>query len=162
LIEAIKFWNEPNNLSHWDFQIDPEWKEFTQMVRAGIHAVREVNPDLTLVLGGISPIDAKFMALLKSYGVLDELDAVAVHGFPLDWNHWQIHEWPSKIREIEDVVSIPIWVTEVGVSSFGAEEVQTFGLQRTTELLLGKAPRLLFRARRTSTKLHSLSLKNVI
>ena len=29
-------------------------------------------------------------------GVLDRLDAVAVHGFPLDWNHWQINEWPRE------------------------------------------------------------------
>jgi hypothetical protein len=56
LIEAIKFWNEPNNLSHWDFHIDAEWKEFTEMVRTGILEVRAVNPRLTLVLGGISPI----------------------------------------------------------------------------------------------------------
>ena len=26
MIEAVKFWNEPNNLSHWDFQLDPEWR----------------------------------------------------------------------------------------------------------------------------------------
>jgi beta-xylosidase len=29
-----------------------------------------------------------------------------------------------------------VWVSEAGVSSFGAEEVQVFGLQRTAELLL--------------------------
>ena len=32
----------------------------------------------------------------------------------------------------------PIWVSEVGVSSFGAEEVQEFGLTRTAELLIPK------------------------
>ena len=41
--------------------------------------------------------------------------------------------------------SIPgkeLWVTEVGVGSFGAEEVQQFGLNRTAELLLGRVPRV--------------------
>jgi beta-xylosidase len=33
-------------------------------------------------------------------------------------------------------------VTEVGVSTFGAEEVQQFGLQRTAELLIGRVPRI--------------------
>ncbi len=33
-------------------------------------------------------------------------------------------------------------MTEVGVSSFGAEEVQDFGLRRTAELLIGRAPRI--------------------
>ena len=142
MIEAIKFWNEPNNLSHWDFQLDPEWKEFSLMTQTAADAVRALCPDVCLVLGGISPIDPDFIRLLTSYGLLDHLDAVAVHGFPLDWNHWQINEWPRKIAEIKQVTKLPIWVTEVGASSFGAEEVQVFGLQRTTELLLGQAERI--------------------
>jgi beta-xylosidase len=142
MIEAIKFWNEPNNLSHWDFQMDPDWKEFSAMVRLGARAVREVCPDLCLVLGGISPIDERFIRLLRSYGLMDELNAVAVHGFPLDWNHWHISEWPNKIAEIEAAASLPVWVTEVGVSSFGADEVQVFGLQRTTELLKDRLERV--------------------
>jgi beta-xylosidase len=74
--------------------------------------------------------------------VLEGLDVVAVHGFPLDWNHWQIHEWPSKLAEIRSVTSLPVWVSEVGVSSFGAEEVQAWGLKRTAELLAGNTPRI--------------------
>jgi beta-xylosidase len=35
-----------------------------------------------------------------------------------------------------------VWVTEVGVSTFGAEEVQEFGLKRTAELLIGRVPRI--------------------
>jgi beta-xylosidase len=94
------------------------------------------------VLGGISPIDPAFIANLTAMGVLDRIDVVAVHGFPLDWNLWSIHEWPAKIDEIRAVTDRPIWVTEVGVSSFGAEEVQAWGLARTAELLVGKAPRI--------------------
>jgi beta-xylosidase len=135
MIEAIKFWNEPNNLSHWDYKIDPEWREFAEMTRLAAVAVREVRPDLTLVLGGISPIDATFIQLLDHHGLIAHLDAVAVHGFPLDWNHWQINEWPRKLDEIRAVTPLPVWVTEVGASSFGADEVQVFGLQRTIELL---------------------------
>lgn len=142
MIEAIKFWNEPNNLSHWDFTLDPEWREFSAMTIMAAEAVRQARPELMLVLGGSSPIDPGFMSLLKSYGVLDRLDAVAVHGFPLDWNHWHINEWPDKIAEIEDVAQKPVWVTEVGASSFGADEVQVFGIQRMTELLIDRVERI--------------------
>jgi beta-xylosidase len=142
MIEAIKLWNEPNNLSHWDFHQDPGWKEFTEMTRRAAAAVREICPNLPLVLGGISPIDPNFLALLNSYGLLDLLDAVAIHGFPLDWNHWSINDWPRKIDEVRAVTKLPIWVTEVGVSTFGADEVQVFGLQRTTKLLLGNVERI--------------------
>lgn len=142
MIEAIKFWNEPNNLSHWDFEMDHEWREFSQMVTGAARAVRQLNPDLTLVLGGISPIDPAFMQLMASQGVLNHLDAVAVHGFPLDWNHWRIDQWPEKIAEIEAVTHLPVWVSEVGVSTFGADEVQVFGLQRTTQLLRSRLDRV--------------------
>lgn len=142
MIEAFKLWNEPNNLSHWDFEMDPEWREFATMLKAATRTLRGVCPALPLVLGGISPIDPNFIRLLKSYDALDDLDAVAVHGFPLDWNHWHINEWPDKVAEIEAEAERPVWVAEVGVSSFGAEEVQVFGLQRTTELLSGRAERV--------------------
>jgi beta-xylosidase len=136
MVEAVMLWNEPNNLSHWDFQIDPDWKIFSQMVICAAQAVRERNPDLRIVLGGMSPIDPNFVKLLSSHGVMDAVDVVAIHGFPLDWNHWSIHEWPKKIEEIRQVTNKPIWVSEVGASSFGAEEVQTFGLRQTADLLL--------------------------
>ncbi|HSE48717.1 MAG TPA: hypothetical protein VLA96_05865, partial [Terriglobales bacterium] len=68
---------------------------------------------------------------------------VAVHGFPLDWNHWQIHEWPKKLEEVRSVAGDkPVWVSEVGVSSFGAEEVQEWGLKKTAELLLPRVDRV--------------------
>jgi beta-xylosidase len=79
---------------------------------------------------------------MKRQGVLAHVDVVAAHGFPLDWNHWQIDEWPDKLREIRAVTDLPLWVSEVGVSSFGAEEVQEFGLRRTAELLIGNAERI--------------------
>jgi beta-xylosidase len=142
MIEAIKLWNEPNNMSHWDFELDAGWKVYAEMVKAASAAVRSEDPHLTRVLGGISPIDANFIVNLREQGVLDEVDVVAVHGFPLDWNHWSIHEWPDKLREVQQVTDLPVWVTEVGVSTFGAEEIQEFGLQRTAELLIGRVPRI--------------------
>jgi beta-xylosidase len=142
MVEAVMLWNEPNNLSHWDFKIDPEWKLFAEMTIAAARAIREVNPDLLIVLGGISPIDPHFIELMGSHGVLDAVDVIALHGFPLDWNHWQVNEWPVKIEEIRAVTDRPIWISEVGASSFGAEEVQLFGLHRMAELLRGRVDRI--------------------
>ena len=93
------------------------------------------------MLGGMSPIDPHWVERMRGHGALEEVDVVAVHGFPLDWNLWPIDAWPGKIAEIAAVVpDKPIWATEVGVGSFGAEEVQVFGLERTAELLIGRVP----------------------
>ena len=142
MIEAAMIWNEPNNKSHWDPELDPEWARFAEMANLAAKAIRRENPHLLRVLGGISPIDPAFMRNMTARGVLDNVDVVAVHGFPLDWNLWQIHEWPDKVEEIRAQTGLPVWVTEVGVSTFGAEEVQAWGLDRTAELLIGRTPRI--------------------
>ena len=142
MIEAVKIWNEPNNKSHWDPVLDPEWLRFGAMTRLAGQAIRSENAHMPRVLGGMSPIDPGFIRRLDQMGALDEIDVVAVHGFPLDWNLWQINEWPAKVDEIAAVTTKPIWVTEAGVSSFGAEEVQAWGVGRTAELLIGKVPRI--------------------
>lgn len=135
-------WNEPNNLSHWNFQLDPEWRIFAALVRQASAAVRSDRPELPLVLGGISPVDDNFIRLLGSQGVLDAVDRVAVHGFPLDWNHWPIGQWPEQVARIERASGRKVWVSEAGASSFGADEVQAFGLERTSALLAGRVERL--------------------
>ena len=142
MVEAVVLWNEPNNLSHWNFKLDPGWERFAEMVKLASAAIRKVNPDLPIVLGGVSSCDCDFLRLMASYGVMQHVDAVGVHGFPLDWNHWQLSEWPERVAEAAEVSGLPVWVTEVGVSSFGAEEVQEFGFQRTLELLKGRVERI--------------------
>ncbi len=143
MIEAVMMWNEPNNKSHWDFvELDPEWHRFSEMAILAAQAVEAESPRLPRVLGGISPIDPSFILRMRDQGVLAAMSAVGVHGFPLDWNHWQIGEWPAKLAEIRAVTDLPVWVSEVGASSFGAEEVQEFGLRRTAELLRGQVERL--------------------
>lgn len=142
MIEAAMIWNEPNNKSHWDPEVDPQWAKFAEMANLAGQAIRSAHPTLPRVLGGMSPIDPGFIQNLAARGVLDNIDVVAVHGFPLDWNLWCIDEWPQKIAEIQAATALPVWVSEVGVSSFGAEEVQAWGIDRTASLLIGKAPRI--------------------
>jgi beta-xylosidase len=142
MIEAVMLWNEPNDLSHWDFQLDPNWGTYAQMVVAAGQAVRAERSDLVRVLGGISTIEEPFIRKMREQRALEHVDVVAVHGFPLDWSHWQIDEWPARIDQMRAVAERPIWVTEVGASTFGAEEVQEFGLTRSAKLLMGRVPRI--------------------
>ena len=142
MVEAIVLWNEPNNLSHWNFKLDPGWVRFADMIKRAATSIRQVNPDLQIVLGGVSSCDCDFLRTMVAQGVMDHVDAIAVHGFPLDWNHWELAEWPQRIAEAEAVSGRPVWVTEVGVSSFGAQEVQEFGFKRTLDLLRGRTDRI--------------------
>jgi beta-xylosidase len=142
VIEAVMVWNEPNNTSHWDFGIDQGWHTFAAMARATGEAVRAENAAVKRVLGGLSPIDPRFLAHMAGLGVLDEMDVVAVHGFPLDWNLWSIEDWPQKLDSVRAVTHLPVWVTEVGISTFAGDAIQAEGLRRTAEVLRGRAERI--------------------
>ena len=144
MIEAAMIWNEPNNKSHWDLELDPEWRQFADHVILAGEAIRSVNPQMTRVLGGMSPIDPHWLRRMQAHGALDAVDVVAVHGFPLDWNLWPLNAWPDKVAEVAAITDKPIWVTEVGVSSFGAEEVQAWTeTDRRAAPHRRRAPRLL-------------------
>jgi beta-xylosidase len=135
VITSIKIWNEPNNLSHWDFLLDPGWSAFAQLVTLSASAVRSLRPDLPIVLGGMSPIDPSFVRRLAEHGALDHIDVLAVHGFPYDWNLWPIEEWPQRLDQLRSEFERPVWITETGVSSFASEEVAAWGLRLSREVL---------------------------
>ena len=142
MVEAVVLWNEPNNLSHWNFHLDPGWHRFAEMAKLAAHSIREVNAELPIVLGGVSACDCDFLRTMVNLGVVEQIDVAGVHGFPLDWNHWKIDEWADRVAEAREVTGKPVWVLEVGASSFGAEEVQAFGMRRTADLLVGRAERI--------------------
>ena len=142
MLDAVMLWNEPNNISHWNSKLDPDWHIFATMVRWASEAIAAEQPEMIRVLGGISPIDPTFIRTLYLHGLQRSIDVIAVHGFPLDWNLWQLDEWPAQIARIDAIAGKPVWVTEVGASSFGSQEVQEFGMVRTNQLLRGIVPRL--------------------
>jgi len=51
MVEAVMVWNEPNNLSHWDFELDPDWSIFTRMLKTAWQAIRAERASVARVLG---------------------------------------------------------------------------------------------------------------
>jgi beta-xylosidase len=147
VIEAVMLWNEPNNLSHWDRSLDPEWGLFTEMIGLAGERLGHIAPGLTRVLGGISPIDPKFIRSIFARGLDSAIDVVAVHGFPLDWNRWHLGEWPARIETIREVSGgKPVWATEVGASSMVSEALQAWAVDATLEQLVPHAERVFWYA----------------
>jgi beta-xylosidase len=143
VIEAVMLWNEPNNLSHWDRSQDPDWALFAEMVWLAGARLARVAPGLRRVLGGISPVDPLFIRNLFGRGVGEAVDVVAVHGFPLDWNRWHIHEWPARVEAVrEEAGGKPVWATEVGASSFVSPALQAWAVDAILERLLPCAERV--------------------
>jgi hypothetical protein len=147
VIEAVTLWNEPNNLSHWDRSLDPEWGLFVEMIGLAGERLGRIAPDVTRVLGGISPIDPRFIRNVFGRGLGSAIDVVAVHGFPLDWNRWHLSEWPRRIEAIREVSDgKPVWATEVGASSIVSPALQAWAVDATLSQLTPHVERVFWYA----------------
>ncbi len=121
--EWVELWNEPNNLSDWDWRHDPDWHIFSEMIGAAAHWTQERG--WKAVLGGPCPTDLNWLRLMGERGVLAKLDAIGLHGFPGTWESaestWQ--PWPEQVRDVRALLGEfglgpEIWLTEVGYSSW--------------------------------------------
>ncbi len=139
----LELWNEPNNRYKWLFDVyDPDWTKFAEMVRAaGLHARRCGVPT---VLGGMMPVDHFWLQRMEDQGVLDAVDIIAIHSFPMMWwenqpcwdqpQHWQ--GWDEKIQYIGDAAAgRAIWVTETGLATWDVREQREGRLQMQVQML---------------------------
>jgi CDP-paratose 2-epimerase len=123
--EYVELWNEPNNRFDWDFSLDPEWKLFSKMIGMAAYWVRQQGKKA--VLGGMSPVDEKWINLIGNQGVLSHIDVVGIHGFPGTWDvgHWMGWDYLMEItREaIAPFSDSKIWITETGASTWCCSEM---------------------------------------
>ena len=143
--EAIELWNEPNNLLDWDWREDPDWLLFCEMVGAAAYWARQRG--FRTVLGGPCPFDAHWLRLMGERGVLAQMDAVGLHGFPGTWDS-EIGTWDGWERLVSAMRGIlaefnpraEIWITEAGYSTWRHDEAKQ--AQGFLEALAAPADRL--------------------
>ena len=72
MIEAVMFWNEPNNKSHWDLQLDPDWEKFAAMTIAAGLAKADPSGNTTYyanaarLIQNLTALDASFASGLQT------------------------------------------------------------------------------------------------
>lgn len=120
---TVELWNEPNNLLDWDWRVDTDWLKFCTMVGAAAYWARKRGQ--RVVLGGPCPNDLNWLNLMGERGVLGEIDALGLHGFPGTWDAENVtwEGWPDLIRSVRQVLQrhndkAEIWITETGYSSW--------------------------------------------
>jgi CDP-paratose 2-epimerase len=99
------------------------------------------------VLGGPSPFDSNWLALMGERGLLGTISAVGFHGFPGTWdcepNTWRgYEEHLSEMRAVLDRYnpSAQIWMTEVGYSTWRGDEAEQ--VERFRQALAAPADRM--------------------
>jgi CDP-paratose 2-epimerase len=118
--EYVELWNEPNNLSEWDWTLDPGWLKFVAMAGQAAEVAHAMGKKT--VLGGMSPIDPEWLAQVADEGLLEHIDVVGIHGFPGSWEEvWE--SWPVHAAQVRQVLrdrgyDAEVWITETGFSTW--------------------------------------------
>ena len=113
MIEAVKIWNEPNNKSHWDPLLDPEWDLFSEMTRLAGQAIRAENPDLPLSVppGPDNPLGAFALSLAWPSYVIHGTNKP--DGVGRRVSHGCIRLYPESIETLYPMVPVGTLVTTV-------------------------------------------------
>lgn len=121
--DTVELWNEPNNPTEWDDALDPGWHAFCLMIREASAVAKRHRK--RAVLGGMSPADPAWLALLLERGALEHIDVVGVHAFPGTWE--REFSFSGRIAALEAVLRThgslaKVWITEVGFSTWQGNE----------------------------------------
>lgn len=129
----FQLWNEPNIYPEWGEQnVDPE--AFTRLLCAGYRAIKEVNPDMVVLAGALSPTvamdgrnvnDLVFLQRMYNAGAGDCFDVASAQGYGLWSGALDRRLRPTVINYphhmlIRDMMvrngdaAKPIWISEMG------------------------------------------------
>ena len=130
-ITVWQIWNEPNNQVY--ARPKPDLDEYTAMLKEASTSIRAVDPDATIITGGMSPApDATDGVLISPMtwtrglylrGARDYFDAVGHHPYSFPTNPLEAHWWNpyTQTRSVYDVMvefgdgAKKVWGTEMGV-----------------------------------------------
>ena len=76
---AYEIWNEPGHPRFWSTGRDPV--AYTKLLAAAYPAIKGADPDATVLLGGLSSYDYKFLDDVYAAGGRGSFDAVALHPY---------------------------------------------------------------------------------
>ncbi|WP_413561121.1 cellulase family glycosylhydrolase [Bdellovibrio sp. HCB209] len=142
-IDVWELYNEPNQ-KRYQVVKPAVWPDhYTALLKAAYPAIKSVNPNATVLVGGLSPVPTtqggyisavEYLTRIYQLGGKNYFDAVAFHpytypDFPstkTPWNGWQIMENGIRSTMVTYGDSAKkIWVTEIGAPTAGSGSAVT-------------------------------------
>ena len=130
---GIEVWNEPNYVAFWQPRPDPA--RYVQLLAEAYAAAKHADPSIPVVAAGLgdsppaAPGDQPLVGYLSAMladGAAAHADAVAVHPYPYAGDQ---SPFVMAMAQVEQLLKqygrarMPIWITEVGVSTTGPAAV---------------------------------------
>jgi hypothetical protein len=158
-LTALEVWNEPNSNPFWAPSPSPE--RYAELLKLAYTASKSTRSDVPVLFGGLAPNtgstpgqidDIEFLRRAYDAGAAGYFNAIAIHPYPMPFSRPDYRQ--RALRLIAAVrrtvrsrqrVRLPIWVTEIGVSTDGpgavSDPTQARRL-RNLYYLLGRVPDL--------------------
>ncbi len=136
---GVEVWNEPNITSLFPPAPDPV--RFTTLLQAAHAAVKSADPEMPVISGGLFPsavsgsfatADSEFLEAMLAAGAAESLDGIGAHPYPTgdgtgaissEYRLVNMELALARLRSVRDEHgddSIPIWITEMGLSTESA------------------------------------------
>jgi polysaccharide biosynthesis protein PslG len=158
-LTGLEVWNEPNSSPFWSPSPDPQ--RYTELLRLAYVASKSVRPDIPVLFGGLAPNtgswpgqmdDLEFLRRAYAAGAAAYFNALAIHPYPMPFSRPDYRQRTLRLiaaaRRVvwrRQRIRMPIWVTEIGISTDGpgrvSDPVQARRLVKLYQLL-GRVPDL--------------------
>lgn len=116
-LRAWEVWNEPDLEQFWHETPDPA--NYTILLKATYEEIKKIDPELTVVLGGLSGIPYEYIeGIYKAQGAA-YFDVMAVHPYRYPETP-EARSLANDLAELRDLMGKygdadkPVWITEIG------------------------------------------------
>lgn len=129
-VDHWEIWNEPNHDAFWKSDV----QQYATHFAVAVDAIKEVNPEATVVLGGLSGADSEFLDdLYNELNDKSDIDVVAVHPYRVVGTNFNyspeqtvdgLNSLPTDLYNIKAVMNrhgqtdTAIWITEAGWTTY--------------------------------------------
>lgn len=117
-VKYWEIWNEPDHAIFWRPNPDPA--AYADLLIRTAAAIRAIDPEAQILIGGINPFDTSFLRAVAEHGAWDSFDIIAIHPYvdpygPEDGNLAAATHGVQVLAQ--QYGAKPIWVTELGWAS---------------------------------------------
>jgi polysaccharide biosynthesis protein PslG len=143
---GIEIWNEPNVYFFWRPQ--PDVGRYTELQQAAYDAIKAVHPTMPVVAGGLLNVEgsssgevapADFLEGIYQRGGGRSMDALNLHPYPIGLDQRFFLDSFAALRRVRNShgeAGKPLWVTELGLSTTGAEQGHGFSAEEQARGLI--------------------------
>lgn len=157
-LTALEVWNEPNSDCFWDGGPDPA--RYALLLREAYEASKSARPDVPVLFGGLVPDDlcgtgqyefTQFLREADAAGAVAHYDGIALHPYSVPFDRGDYRERVlGLIARVRKALppkrsNLPIWITELGISTQGDEAVDELTQGQRLQVLyklLARVPHL--------------------